>query len=236
MNFSIGFVIIWFTLFYWRKVKEAKDKILLLLFILIEILPISFLNLLGEPSGQFNSWSSEIRNLIRQNMSYQSVIGIFHGMVAVFIVIIGAKIAKKSRFDNDVKSYLRYIISVTSFFSVVVPLAIFSIQQPPMTTWALRPALLISGILTGILALAVGSSCEHSNSFTLYIGALYVFIIAVILGSLIIPITVVYETTFPAMLAFSTNLLLLCGVYAYFLTEMNSKLRGIIEALINKLI
>jgi hypothetical protein len=95
-------------------------------FILIEI-PIIFLNFLGGP---FNSWIVEIRNLIRDDWGYQSLIGIFHGAVAAFVAILGVKIAKRGEFNDNIKSYLRSMMAVVSFFSVIVALGMFSAEIP----------------------------------------------------------------------------------------------------------
>jgi hypothetical protein len=72
--------------------------------------------------------------------------------------------------------------------------------------------------------------------FSLYILEYFVFTLAFVLGSLIIPMTRVNETIFPSMAAFNTNSLLLCGVFAYFLADKKSRMRRLIKNLIDKLI
>jgi len=239
-NISISIVIIAYTLSY-SIVREGRKLRLInrvLLGVFLAQPPIFLLSFLGGPIEE-NQWAVALRNLIRDDGGLQATIGLFQGLCSVYVYMLGCRISHSFHYgsqDNLINN-LRSLITIVSFFSVIVAIAIFSVQTPYTYYWPLRSIILVSGFMLGAVAIATGVSWgQGANVLLFLLGGVFNFSISFVFGAMIIPLTRVRDVIFPAMAAFTTNSLLLIGLISYILNDKHNFLSSLMRALVNKML
>jgi hypothetical protein len=199
--------------------------------------PISLLSFLGGPIEEIR-WAVALRNLIRDDGGLQAMIGLFQGLCGAYVYALGARLSQSfyRGFHDDFIHNLRSIVTVVSFFSVIVTVAIFSIQAPYTLFWPLRSILLVSGFMLGVIALATGVSWGRgANVLLFFLGGIFNFSLSFVFGTMVIPLTRIGEYIFPAMAAFTTNSLLLVGLIGYLINDERNFLSILVRTSINKI-
>lgn len=226
INLSITSITILFILLH--VYKNSNERFLYFIFLLQ--VPITYLAVLGFVENP-------IRKLIAEEGGLQSLIGVFQGFLGVYVFLLGTKLKIKQLDYNETTDVLRSMISIISFFSIIISLAIFASQAQYILFWALRAILLISGFIIGILALSMGFVFGRNKNFIVwYIGAIIVFSISFVLGTIVTPLTRIGEYIFPSMSAFVLNTTLFTGLIGYLLSDENCPLTQILQKIALKLI
>jgi len=171
-----------------------------------------------------------ILKLITEDGGLQSLIGMFQGLLTVYVYGLGSKLKIKP--SNDTVNALRHMTTLLTFFSVIISVGIFVQQAPYTLYWVMRTSLLISGSIIGVLALSMGFVYGKDKTYIVrYIGAIIIFSISTILGITVLPLTSIDGYVFPAMSAFVMNTILLVGVVGYLISDKDSFLTQALEKL-----
>ena len=222
INLSFAFIITLYIGLYYSQ-THATERLLFL--ITIFEIPILYLAVLGAVDNP-------IRELIAEEGGLQALIGVFQGFLGVYVYGLGAKLKIKP--SEEIMHTFRHIASIISFLSIIVSLAIFGIQAPYTIAWVIRPVLLISGFIIGVLALTMGFIYgKKKNVVVQYLGAIMVFCISFVLGTIITPLVRIGKYIFPAMSAFASNSILLTGLIGYLLSDERCPLTQMLQKIRN---
>jgi hypothetical protein len=188
-----------------------------------------FLAILGATENPF-------RQLIAKEGGLQSLIGIFQGILGVYVFLMGSKLKINRSNYGEVEDALRYIINIIALFSIIISLSIFAIRAEYTTFWVLRSVVLISGFIIGAFTLSMGFVFGRNVFILLFVGVITVFSINFISGIIIMPLTRIGEIIFPSMAAFVLNTTLFTGLVGYLLSDENCPLTQILQEIKSKLI
>jgi len=238
-NTSISFAVVLFILLVSVRLHKWSISIRekFLAFGLTFQLPISLLSFLGGPSEGF-AWAMEARRVIEEDGGLQAAIGILQGFSGLYVYFLGIRIGKRldPRNQDFLSQSLRALGGMVSFFSVIMALAIFSVQAPYELFWPLRSILLASGFLLGIIAMATGvvHGIER-DAIMMFLGVAFNFSVSFILGAAAIPLTRIGSTVFPAMAAFIMNTMIMLGLLSYIIHHNIGPIAGIFRFVFAKL-
>jgi hypothetical protein len=238
-NISISIVIFAYTLSYCIVRQGGNLRLInrVLLGVLLAQPPILLLSFLGGPIEE-NQWAVALRNLIRDDGGLQAMIGLFQGLCGAYVYVLGIRIGQSFHYgshDNLINN-LRSFVTIVSFFSVIVAIAIFSVQTSYTVYWPLRSIILVSGLMLGAVAIATGASWGRGANVLLFLlGGVFNFSISFVFGTMIIPLTRIGDVIFPAMAAFTTNSLLAIGLISHIINDEKSFISSLVRVFINKM-
>jgi hypothetical protein len=229
-NLAISSVLILYVALHTRTSKVNRRLLRWGLLFQIFIIGLNLIQVIGDQPS--NQWARQVTLWFSENPQSRYPIGFVDGLAAAYVFVLGFRSPNVRMADSSKQEGLRSLVTITGFLTAIVALSTLSAQAPYEVGYAIRPALLSSGLLVSVLCVSLGGIIGRTNNLLLpYLGIVAMFALGLILGVGVVPLGGGGGFIIMSLITFWTNVLLLTGVISVLIVDPKCYLHALAQKL-----